>query len=74
MTVVFFQTERVRFLKQVFEGVPGGVPPRDHHHRKEEGLFYKRVQRPEKVYDFCPLLVVRKTGHLAEYAYFREYE
>ena len=49
-----FSRERVCFLEVKIEGVPGGAPPWDCHQSIEEGLFYKRVCRPEKVYEFTP--------------------
>ena len=38
-----FSRERVVFLNKEFEGVPGGLPPWDHHQCVEEGPFYKGV-------------------------------
>ena len=54
-------------FKKIFEGVPGGAPPRDHHQWKEEKISYKRVPSVGKVYDFPPYLWPRQPDKILGY-------
>ena len=58
--------ERVNFFKVNFGKVPGGAPPWDHHHQKEEGLLYKGKCLAAKVYYFWTLPSGLKTSDFCD--------
>ena len=50
-----------------FEGVPGGLPPWDHHHREEEIPLHRWTPLPGKCTDFGPSPVGRNLNNILRY-------